>query len=92
MEQDERYKMYTPMFIFNGSVWDGVSSISFEDLSNSAYSNLVSEGFQLPLLSPTISNVDRNTMAGILNISDEQSRLDLRNKTAVFVGMFDQAD
>lgn len=92
MEQDERYKMYTPMFMFNGSVWDGVSSISFEDLSNSAYSNLVAEGFQLPLLSPVISSSDRNTMASILNISDEQSRMDLRNKTAVFVGMFDQAD
>lgn len=90
------YNSLLSSFIFNGYFWDGVPSISFEDLSTTYYSNRVSSGLQSPVFTvATFSNSNNATKDKIQNINDNINKLNndatLRNDTEVRLGLYEQS-
>lgn len=90
------YNSLLSSFIFNGYFWDGVPSISFEDLSTTYYSNRVSSGLQSPVFTvATFSNSNNATKDKIQNINDSINKLNndatLRNDTEVRLGLYEQS-
>lgn len=77
------YKQLFYSFIFNGYFWEGVPSISFEDLSTEFYSENVANGLEESVFSKRNPN-DKNKKKSAK--TKEKS-----NTTTVFLGLFDQS-
>ena len=82
-ETNREYKQLFSSFIFNGYFWDGVPSISFEDLSTEFYSENVVNGLEESVLSGRNPN-DKNK-------KKKAKTKEKSNTTSVFLGLFDQS-
>lgn len=93
IKSDSKYAPYLSMMLFNGYLWDGVSSISFEDLVTNTYSNEAIGGFQLPL-----DIINKNSLNEFDDIYDatnyiyERNKITTTNDTSIFYGLFEQAN
>lgn len=77
-EKNKDYKQLFFSFIFNGYFWDGVPSISFEDLSTEFYSANIVNG-----LEESVFGNNRKTK--------RSKTKETGNTTSVFLGLFDQS-
>lgn len=89
-KSNKDYEQLIYSFIFNGFFWEGVPSISFEDLSTEFYSENVANGLEIPILG---SGKD-DLVSGAINLASRVvgTQKNIKsNNTAQFVGLFDQS-
>jgi len=82
-DTNKNYKQLFYSFIFNGYFWEGVPSISFEDLSTEFYSENVANGLE----ESVFSGQNPNDKKG----KKKPKTKEINNTTSVFLGLFDQS-
>lgn len=90
LKSNSDYEQLLYSFIFNGYFWEGVPSISFEDLSTEFYSENVANGLEIPVMG---SGKD-DFVSGAINLASRlvtKQKSVKSNSTAQFIGLFDQA-
>ena len=79
-------------FIFNGYFWDGVPSISFEDLATSFYTTDISSGFDVPVFALSTFGSNTSTISNIMSVAksiiEPSNSIGKLNLTGVDLGLF----
>lgn len=88
---NQDYELLLYSFIFNGYFWEGVPSISFEDLSTEYYSKNVTNGLDVPIVTLSTDgtmtvNTQQPTKSPVNNVIDQPTNL-----KSGFVGLFGMA-
>lgn len=89
-ELNKEYSQLFYSFIFNGYFWEGVPSISFEDLSTEFYSENIANGLELPLSVMGNNSID-STVKQVTKTLTNNKKLEKNNTSTVFLSLFDQS-
>lgn len=87
---NKEYEQLLYSFVFNGFFWDGVPTISFEDLSTEFYSENVANGLEIPVLGSGKEDIVSGAKNLALKIKGKKTSVK-GNNTAQFIGLFDQS-
>jgi len=93
LSSNDKLNTMVPTFVFNGYLWEGVSSISFEDLSLSFMDSVISSGFQTAL--SVIKTAQRDSyfsnMSKVLDLEKETINKKYLNLMSNFTSTFNIA-
>lgn len=93
LSSDDKLNTLVPTFVFNGYLWEGVSSISFEDLSLSFMDSTISSGFQTALSVIKTAQKDAyfSNMSKVLDLEKETINKKYLNLMSNFTSTFNIA-
>ena len=93
LSSNDKLNTLVPTFVFNGYLWEGVSSISFEDLSLSFMDSVISSGFQTALSVIKTAQKDAyfSNMSKVLDLEKETINKKYLNLMSNFTSTFNVA-
>lgn len=93
LSSNDKLNTLVPTFVFNGYLWEGVSSISFEDLSLSFMDSTISSGFQTALSVIKTAQKDAyfSNMSKVLDLEKETINKKYLNLMSNFTSTFNIA-
>lgn len=93
LSSNDKLNTLVPTFVFNGYLWEGVSSISFEDLSLSFMDSAISSGFQTALSVIKTAQKDAyfSNMSKVLDLEKETINKKYLNLMSNFTSTFNVA-
>lgn len=93
LSSNDKLNTLVPTFVFNGYLWEGVSSISFEDLSLSFMDSVISSGFQTALSVIKTAQKDAyfSNMSKVLDLEKETINKKYLNLMSNFTSIFNVA-
>ena len=93
LSSNDKLNTLVPTFVFNGYLWEGVSSISFEDLSLSFMDSVISSGFQTALSVIKTAQKDAYffNMSKVLDLEKETINKKYLNLMSNFTSTFNVA-
>lgn len=91
----EQFNRLFASFVFNGYFWDGIPSISFEDLAASYYTQNISSGFQTPVFTLATFGSNNATLSKIESVATsiigKLTSRGLKNTSNVSIGLFTES-
>lgn len=91
LKNNSDYEQLLYSFIFNGYFWDGVPSISFEDLSTEFYSENIANGLEYPIFGSGKDDIANGAINLQKSVNNTKKSIK-KNTTGVFLSLLDQSD